>query len=432
MSVAMARSRLEVDEMNEEVRWFAGLDWAREQHLACLVDADGKVTAERDVPHDGAGLLSLCSWLVETTGAQPADIAVAIEAPRGPVVETLLERGFAVFAINPMQLDRFRDRFTVAGAKDDRRDAQVLGHSLRTDRQAFRRLTLDYPLVIELREWSRMHDELEQEQSRLANRIRDQLWRYYPQAGEVTDDLAADWFLDLWEKVPTPAQATRANEKTIARILKARRIRRIDAAEVLRILRQPALLVAPGTAEAASAHIRAVAARLRLVNDQIKQTERRLDELCAAIETSAEAEPGQICEQRDVAILRSCPGLGRINIAALLAEACEPLRRRDYHALRMLSGQAPVSRRSGKSWTVLQRHACNSRLRNAVYHWSRVAIQHDATSRRRYAALRQRGHSHARALRSVGDRLLYVLCTLLERQTPFDTNYTSAQPAAAA
>jgi hypothetical protein len=337
-----------------------------------------------------------------------------------------------VFAIKPKQLDRFRDRFTVAGAKDDSRDAHVLADSLRTDRQAFRRLALDNPLVIELREWSRMHDELKQEQSRLANRVRDQLWRYYPQAGEVTDDLAADWFLDLWEKVPTPAQAVRASEKTVARILKIHRIRRIDAAEVLRILRQPPLVVAPGTAEAASAHIRTLAARLRLANQQITETERRLDELCAAIEASVETTPGQICEQRDVAILRSCPGLGRITIATLLAEACEPLRRRDYHVLRVLSGQAPVTRRSGKSCIVLQRYACNNRLQNAVYHWSRVAIQHDPISRQRYAALRRRGHSHGRALRGVGDRLLYVLCTLLERQTLFDVDYTSAQHGAAA
>src|SRR5215211_3896169 len=73
-------------------------------------------------------------------------------------------------------------------------------------------------------------------------------------------------------------------------------------------------------------------------------------------------------EQRDVAILRSCPGLGRINIATLLAEACEPLRRRDYHVLRLLSGVAPVTRRSGKSCIVVRRHACDTRLQNAVYH----------------------------------------------------------------
>jgi len=52
-------------------------------------------------------------------------VAVAIEVPRGAIVELLVERGFQVFAINPKQLDRFRDRHTVAGAKDDRRDAFV-------------------------------------------------------------------------------------------------------------------------------------------------------------------------------------------------------------------------------------------------------------------------------------------------------------------
>lgn len=197
---------------------------------------------------------------------------------------------------------------------------------------------------------------------------------------------------------------------------------------MLRILRQPPLSVAPGTTEAASAHIRSLVERIRLVNQQIKEGERRLDELCAAIE---EATPGQICEQHDVEILRSMPGLGRIIIAALLAEACEPLRLRDYHALRVLSGQAPVTRRSGKTCIVLRRHACNNRLRNALHQWARVAMQRDPISKRRYAELRARGHSHGRALRSLGDRLLYLLCTLLERQTPFDPNYKSPQMAVA-
>lgn len=418
--------------MADQFRWYVGLDWASEQHRVCLLDAEGRSVAECDVAHGGEGLVEMCAWLLARSGAQAGEIAVAIETPRGPVVEALLERGFAVFSINPKQLDRFRDRFTVAGAKDDSRDAQVLGHALRTDRAAYRGLALDDPLIIELREWTRMHEELTQERTRLANRVGHQLWRYYPQAAELSDDLAADWFLDLWELVPTPARAARVSEKQIARILRNNRIRRIDAPGALDILRRRPLTVAPGAAEAASAHIGTLAARLRLINRQIKEAQHRLDELCAAIEAAAESAPGQICEQRDVAILRSCPGLGRINIATLLAEACEPLRRRDYHVLRTLSGQAPVTRRSGKSLIVLRRHACNNRLRQALYHWSRVALQHDPTSRKRYDALRCRGHNHARALRGVGDRLLYVLCTLLDRQVLFEPNHATAHVPAAA
>ena len=92
------------------------------------------------------------------------------------------------------------------------------------------------------------------------------------------------------------------------------------------------------------------------------------------------------------------PGLGRINLAVLLAEAWQPLRRRDYHALRCLSGVAPVTRRSGKTCIVVRRYACNKRLENALYHWARVATQHDAPSRVAMPRCAQRGHSHGRAL----------------------------------
>ena len=69
---------------------------------------------------------------------------------------------------------------------------------------------------------------------------------------------------------------------------------------------------------------------------------------------------------------------------------------------------APVTRRSGKSCVVLMRQACSQRLRDAVYHWSRVAVQGDATCKARYQALRKAGHTHGRALRTVGDRLLEI------------------------
>ena len=152
--------------------------------------------------------------------------------------------------------------------------------SLASDRHCFRLLQSDQPLVIELREWSRMADDLKAERVRLVNRIREQLWRYFPQALSVTDDPGADWFLELWRKVPTPQKASRARQTSLARLLKAHRIRKISASEVLSRLRQPAVTVGAGTAEAACANIRTAAERVRLVNQQIHQVEVQLDKLC--------------------------------------------------------------------------------------------------------------------------------------------------------
>ncbi|KPL55820.1 hypothetical protein ABB55_11130 [Prosthecomicrobium hirschii] len=188
-------------------------------------------------------------------------------------------------------------------------------------------------------------------------------------------------------------------------------------------------MVAPGTTEAAVAHVQALAKRLDLVNRQIAEAETRLDRLTERMaQVGSGWEPGEPGQdgaqqdgaQRDVTILRSLPGVGRVVLATLLAEAWEALQRRDYHALRCLCGVAPVTKRSGKSRIVQRRQAAHQRLANAVYHWSRVAVQHDPRSRAKYAALRQRGHGHARALRSVGDRLIAVACAMLETGTTFN------------
>ena len=84
------------------------------------------------------------------------------------------------------------------------------------------------------------------------------------------------------------------------------------------------------------------------MNRQLKDAHRRLDSLTDRLGQDEKAEPGQE-KQRDAEILASLPGLGRITLATLLAEAFDALQRRDYAALRSLAGVAPVTKRSGKS-----------------------------------------------------------------------------------
>ncbi len=395
--------------------WFAGVDWATEAHHVFVVGSDGSKRAERIFRHSGKGLAEMADWIAAKCGGG-ADIPVAIEVPHGPVVESLLDRGFAVYSINPKQLDRFRDRFSPAGAKDDSLDARVLADALRTDLRHFRRIDPVDPAVIELRAWSRISEDLTRERTRLSSRVREQLWRYYPQLLEAVGSVADAWFLDLWAKVPTPAKARRVQRRTLESLLKRHRIRRITADQLFEILRAPAIAVAPGTTEAAVAHIRNASERLRLVHRQLADAKR---EIARLINVLADEDSGsdQTGGQRDVTVLSSLPGVGQTVLATLLAEAPQALARRDYKALRCMCGVAPVTRRSGKSLLVVRRRSAHARLRDAVYHWARSAVQVDPVSKAKYAALRARGHTHARALRSVADRLLGVACAMLRTQT---------------
>ena len=414
--------------MNDRLFWYVGVDWGSAVHQVCVIDTEGAELGNRGFRHSGSGLAAMADWITELTAADPEAVGVAIEVPHGPVVESLQGRGFEVHAINPKQLDRYRDRFFPSGAKDDRRDARVLADALRTDPQALRKVSRPDPLLLDLREHSRISEELTGERTRLGHRMRAQLWRYYPQLLELGENVTDSWVLDIWTAAPTPAAARQLRKARVARLLKRNRIRRIDADGVLQILRQPAIQVAPGTTPAAVAGLTLIVERLRLVQRQLADTRGRIDDIAGELAEGGVDEPGG---RRDAAILMSLPGVGRKVLAALLSEAHDPLLRRDYHALRALCGVAPVTKRSGKGLTVTRRRAMHNRLNQALYHWARSAITCDPVSRAKYDALRKRGHRHARALRSVGDRLLAVACAMLRNQTYYLSNSSRIDPGAA-
>jgi Transposase len=277
--------------MTDERRWYVGVDWASENHHVFLTDGVGSKIGEKIFKHSGEGLADMAAWLMTASGAvEPRQVYIAIEVPHGPVVETLIERAFNVYAINPKQMDRFRDRFTLAGAKDDSRDAETMASALRTDVRCFRLLAAADPIVVELREWSRISEDLGTERIRLTNRMRQQLWRYFPAMLELETDLSAEWLLELWQTVPTPEKAVRVRETTIAKLLKRNRIRRFDASAVIATLRKQPVTVADGTTVAATAHIDTLIARIRLLNQQIGDAHRQLDKLVTKLSGSGNAE----------------------------------------------------------------------------------------------------------------------------------------------
>jgi transposase len=410
-------------------RWFVGIDWAAEKYDVCVLDASGKVHARRVIKHSGAAIAELLDWLQEMAGGNPETVAVAIETPRGAVVEGLVERGFAVHAINPKQLDRFRDRYTVAGAKDDSRDAFVLGDSLRTDQACFHRVQLASAQMLRLRELSRIQEELQVQQNRLSNQLWEQLHRYYPQILSLSPGANEAWLWDLIEMAPLPIQAGKLKLVAVKQLLSSYRIRRLSAEEVLETLRAPALRLASGAAEAASEHVLLLLPLLRSVHQQSSQVGKRVARMLAELSASPSSE-GPASEHSDAAILLSLPGVGQSVSATMLAEATQPLAERDYHALRCYAGSAPVTRRSGKRALVVMRYGCNQRLRNALYYWSLASLKDD-WAREYYARQRASGSSHGGALRSLGDRWLAVLIAMLKTGTLYDPARRARQQAQA-
>jgi transposase len=99
-------------------------------------------------------------------------------------------------------------------------------------------------------------------------------------------------------------------------------------------------------ADAVATRIASLVPQLVLVHQQRTTAERQIDRLLDRL--AAERPDGEPDEHRDVEILRSLPGAGRMVTATMLAEAAAPLAARDYGTLRAYAGAAPVTKRSGK------------------------------------------------------------------------------------
>jgi transposase len=210
----------------------------------------------------------------------------------------------------------------------------------------------------------------------------------------------------------------------VQQVLKAHRIRRVTGKEVWTCVQMQALPVAPGAAAAAQAHCQLLLPCLRVLAAQLQACRQQVS---ALLSTLAE-EPGDGEGPSDVAIVLSLPGVGRKITAWLFAEAAQPLAERDYQMLRTHSGVAPVTKQSGKRRLVVMRRGCNPRLRHALYHMARVAMQRDAYFNSVYTTLRAKGQRHGQALRNIGDRLLRILVAILRHRTCYDASRRRREP----
>ena len=395
-------------------QFLVGIDLGRWLHQAWVLDAHGEFVQERGFPHSTEGLSETVDWLLSMAEHMTDLIAVAIEKPHGAVVETLLERGIAVFAINPKQVDRFRDRHSMSGAKDDRRDAFVLADALRTDLHRFQRLTLPPPDIIALRELLRSRNQLIKHHVALSSQIRDLLVRCWPHLLVLAPhNRALDSFFCELLIVFFDADTAPPNPDTIRALIKKHIIRRVSLDKILETLKLPPLRVAPGTVDATLAHLRLLVQQLLLVRRQRRDADQYLERWFEQLQRPNEP-------LSDPAILASLPGLGAFVLASLLSHAHDAIRLRNLDALRSLGGVAPVTKQSGKRRQVLMRRARSQPLNYALHHWAHMAVLRDSNFKSHYDKLRNKGHSHARTLRGVMDRILTITVAMLRDATLYD------------
>ena len=394
---------------------FVGDDWAEDHHDVEVQDEEGRRLARGRLPEGIAGLARLHELVAEhladddidpETGFVAQSVMLGIETDRGTWVSALVAAGYQVFALNPVQVARYRERHGASGAKSDRGDAHVLAEIVRLDRAHHRPIAGNSADVEGLKLVARSHQAFIWDRTRHLLRLRSALREFFPAAIEAFPELTAPEALELLERAPDPGRAARLSRSKITAALTRARRRDPDAkAETIQaVLRAPALRQDPAI-EAAYAVIVASAVRL------ISQLNTQIGELQAVVAEGFGRHP-------DADIVTSQPGLGPVLGARVLAEfGDDHARYVDAKARKNYAGTSPITRASGTRRVVLARYARNRHLADATHQWAFCALTASPGARAYYDTIRGRGVSHHAALRQLGNRLVGILHGCLKSRT---------------
>jgi transposase len=385
---------------------FVGDDWSEENHDVELMDASGRTLARVRLKEGAAGMTRLHAMIGEHAGDDEPVVRVGIETDRGLWVMALTAAGYEVFAINPLQTSRYRDRHQVSGGKSDAGDAHVLADMVRTDSHQLRQVAADTPAAQAVKVVARAHKTLIWERTRHVNRLRHQLLDFFPAAVEAFDDLDAPDALELLAKAPDPAAAAKLTTAQVAAVLKRAGRRNItDRTAVIRAaFRSPQLAQPAQVTRACASVVRALTAVLAALNEQITVMEAQVD--------------AHFLQHPDAEIIMSQPGLGHILGARVLAEfGDDPARYASAKARKNYAATSPITRKSGKKKIVLARYVHNDRLVDALDSQAFCALTASPGARAYYDRQKARGISHHAALRQLANRLTGILHGCLKDRT---------------
>jgi transposase len=414
-----------VNDREEKRVLFVGDDWAEAHHDVEIVDENGRVLARRRLPEGVAGIEALHALIADHLGDddEVGDVVIGIETDRGPWVQALIAAGYVVFAINPVQAARYRQRHSTSGAKSDPGDAHVLAEVVRLDRDHHRPVAGDSVIGQEVRMLARAHQSLIWSRQRQANQLRSLLREYYPGALDVFgDDLVGRDALAVLGIAPTPTAGRKLTAKRIEAVLRKAGRQRYLAVTAQRIhdgLHADQLPVRAGLEHAYGASARSL---IRVITTMVVETATLQGEVEAVFRCHPDAE-----------IILSQPGMGVTLGARVLGEfGDDPDRYVDARARKNYSGMSPITRASGTKRIVLARYARNRRLADALTAQAFAALISSPGARAYYDTRRTNGDGHYKALRALGNRLVGILHGCLRHRTTYDETTAWGQRATTA
>ena len=393
---------------------YAGLDWASDHHDLVIVDKTGAVIQTRRFDHTGEQWREIIA-LLKAHGP----LAIAIETTHGVAVQQLADAGLTIYPVVPRAAARYRERKAPSGVKDDQLDAWSLADALRVDGHGWHQLPEGDPMLRELRLLCLDEIELIGQRTALINSLQAALREYFPAALEAFDDWCqpSSWRFIL--SFPTPQDLVKAKKRGWNKFLHANKLWRQETVEKRHEIfaRADQFGADVGTTAAKSLRAISMAKMLLTLEGQIEIYRHRIEQLFADHPKSG--------------LFGSLPAAGAKIAPRLLSLTLPRIEAGiDASVLQCIAGTSPVTIKSGQ---ITKRHIrwhCDKNLRATIHLWSNLSRQKCVWAQAYYQKHRDKGQSHACALRCLGQRWIKILCAMCRANKPYDEALHSRNQAA--
>jgi transposase len=390
------------------MKLYIGLDWSENKHDLAFLNESGALLFQLAIPHRPEGFLKLDEKR-QQVGVERSDCVVGLETAHNLVIDFLWSRGYTqVYVIPPNVVRSSRGRFGQSGARTDRSDARLLADLLRTDRARLQLWQPDGLLTRQMRAKVSLIDFLTRSTTRLSNRLRAVLLRYYPAALYVFSDLTTQIALHFIQTYNTPrlaAELSYAQFEAFARrhhypkpntlpacFARLQQEQPQACAEIVLAYADEATLLARFLLSAVQAKINAV---------------RELDEL--------------FDQHPDRHIFDSLPGVGPLLAPSLLAKFGDDRQRfRSAAGVQSLAGTCPVTDASGKRKVIKFRRSCDKQFRHIAQQWARCSLRKSAWANTYWQRVRPHCDSDSHAYRCLANRWLAIAWKLWQTRQAYD------------
>jgi transposase len=386
---------------------FIGIDIAKRSHAVCILDSEGRVKVKGlSISNTREGFTKLESVLQEIS----TEINIGLEATGHywlALYSFLVERGYRVIVINPLQVSAYR-KTGLRKVKTDPKDAFWIADFIRVFRcQASE---ANVPVILKLRELSRFRFRLNEQIGDSKNKLLSILDRVFPEYEQLFTSPFLQSSRQLLEKAVSAQEFADFDLQELTDLLHNASRGRFGQDKAIQIREQARSSVGVNfLVDAIHIEMDCLLAQIDLLEQQRQRVDAKLEELM-----------GQIPDQ----YITSIPGIGLSTGAAILAEIGDVQRFDSVEGLVAYAGIDATVYQTGE-FEAAEHHMSkrgSPYLRHALWQAASMAIRYDPQLGAYYHQKILQGKHHNVAIGAVCRKLLARIYVILKEKRPY-VNY---------